>query len=305
MDLLMDNPLWQVLAESPTILAVVVGLLGLLVGSFLNVVIWRLPVMMKREWEANCRETMEEMDPTFLSATTPSAPERFDLLFPRSKCPKCGHMITSMENIPVISYLFLKGRCRRCKTPISKRYPLIEMFTAALSVLVAIHFGFTWALPPALLFTWSLIALSFIDFDEQLLPDSITLPMLWLGLLLSLGTVFPGVDPATSILGATAGYLSLWSVYKLFKLLTGKEGMGYGDFKLLAMLGAWTGWRYLILIILLSSIVGVIIQVTLIKFNRGERDVPFSFGPYLALAGFIAFLWGEPILTYYNSLFQF
>lgn len=285
--------LTSLLAHNPPLLGFIVALFGLMVGSFLNVVISRLPVMLSREWEMQCREMMGN------AAAEPVAAERFNLLVPRSRCPKCGHMISALENIPVLSFLFLRGRCRGCRAPISWRYPAIEILTAVLSVLVALHFGYSWQLPGALILTWSLVALAFIDIDEQILPDVITLPVLWLGLLLSLGHVY--VDPQTSIIGAAAGYLSLWLVYQLFKLITGKEGMGFGDFKLLALLGAWCGWHYLVLIVLLSSVGGTVIQLIRIRLNQSERDVPFSFGPYLALAGFVAFLWGENILTFYQS----
>lgn len=287
----------DLLSESPLLLSILVALLGLMVGSFLNVVIARLPVMLNREWKAQCEEILG------LEGGSDSDSEPFNLIVPRSRCPKCGHLITAKENIPVFSYLFLKGRCSGCKNPISWRYPAIEALTALLSLVVAIHFGFSWQLPAALILTWSLISLTFIDIDEQILPDFITLPVLWLGLLVSLGGLF--VDTQTSLIGAAAGYLSLWSLFQLFKLITGKEGMGYGDFKLLALLGAWCGWQYLVMIVLLSSIGGTIIQLIRIKLNQSERDVPFSFGPYLSAAGFIAFLWGEPLLTYYQSLFHY
>jgi leader peptidase (prepilin peptidase)/N-methyltransferase len=279
----------------------VVALFGLLVGSFLNVVIYRLPIMLKRDWECQCREllgeNLSEQADSDSDSGSGSGEGRFDLVVPRSRCPKCGHQITAMENIPVFSYLFLRGRCRACANPISIRYPLIELLTGALSALMAWYFGFDWTLPGALILVWSLIAMSFIDIDEQLLPDAITLPVLWLGLLLNLGGLY--TDSHSSLLGAVAGYLSLWSVYQVFKLLTGKEGMGYGDFKLLALFGAWMGWQYLLLVVMFSSLLGTGVQLTLMRFNRSEKGVPFSFGPYLAVAGLICFLWGEPIWKAY------
>ena len=283
-----------------------VGLLSLLVGSFLNVVIHRLPIMLKTEWRDQCTEFLAEdnqqesrSETTNPEKTTPGK-QKYNLMVPRSSCPKCGHQITAWENVPVLSYLWLKGRCSNCKTPISKRYPIIELMTAVLSVIVAWHFGFTWQCAAALLLTWSLIALSLIDFDHKLLPDDITLSLLWLGILLNLFGVF--TDSMSSIIGAVAGYLSLWSVYWLFKLVTGKEGMGYGDFKLLAMLGAWMGWQTLPGIVLLSSFVGAIIGVSLIVFRGRDKNIPIPFGPYLAIAGWIYLLWGSHITNLYFSV---
>jgi leader peptidase (prepilin peptidase)/N-methyltransferase len=272
----------------PLVLASVATILGLAIGSFLNVVIYRLPLMMERAWRRDCDE---------LSGMVPAQEERFDLSVPRSRCPHCGHMVNARDNIPVISYLLLRGRCRACGAHISLRYPLVEILTAALTVVTALHFGFNWQALFAVLLTWSLIALSFIDFDKQLLPDSITLPFLWLGLLLSLFDVY--TDTQASIIGAAAGYLSLWSIYHLFRLLTGKEGMGYGDFKLFALFGAWLGWQSLPLIILLSSAVGAVIGISLIMFRGRDRSIPIPFGPYLAIAGWIALLWGEQLTAWY------
>ncbi|MEW8318336.1 MAG: A24 family peptidase [Candidatus Thiodiazotropha sp.] len=260
-------------------------LIGLLVGSFLNVVILRLPKMMEQQWRRDCQEldgNLSEQD---------TAP--YNLNRPASHCPNCRHKIRPWENIPVISWLILKGRCSHCKTSISPRYPIIEAVSGIMSAAVAIHFGFSWATLAALLLTWALIALSMIDFDVQLLPDNITLPFLWLGLVISLGTIF--TDPRSAIIGAAAGYLSLWSVYQLFKRLTGKEGMGYGDFKLLAMLGAWLGWHYLPQIILLSAMVGAVVGILLIVLRGRDRNIPIPFGPYLAAAGWISLMWGEQI----------
>ncbi len=270
-----------------------IGVLGLIVGSFLNVVIHRLPQMMQRDWHAQCRELLELPGEY-------AAPRHFGLVVPRSRCPHCGHGITALENIPLLSYLALKGKCSACGARISPRYPVVELLTAILSVAVAAHFGFGWASVAALLLTWCLIALTFIDLDHQLLPDSITLPLLWGGLLLSLGGVF--VDSQAAIIGAAAGYLSLWWVYWLFKLLTGKEGMGQGDFKLLAVFGAWLGWQALPLIILLSSLVGAMVGISLMLFRGHQRDTPIPFGPYLAAAGWIALLWGEPLMQAYLKL---
>jgi len=262
-----------------------VFVVGLMVGSFLNVVIYRLPLIMEREWKAQCQEYMGE---------TPSeGRHELGLARPRSRCPGCGHTIRFYENIPVFSYLWLRGRCSSCGKPISLRYPVIELLTAVLSAVIAWHFGYGWQAGAALLLTWGLIALSMIDVDHQLLPDSITLPFLWLGLILSLFPVF--ADMRSSLIGAVAGYLSLWTVYQLFKLLTGKEGMGFGDFKLLALLGAWMGWQSLPLIVLLSSAVGAVLGGTMIAIKGRDRHQPIPFGPYLAIAGWITLLWGDQI----------
>ncbi len=265
-------------------------LLGLIVGSFLNVVIHRLPIMLKAGWKAECEAFLaEEKGTTAPDSETPV----FNLNTPGSRCPHCGHAITALENIPVLSYLFLRGRCRECKTTISPRYPAIEIFTALLTLACAWRFGVTLQAPFAILLSWALIALAFIDLDEQYLPDSITLPFLWLGLLLNTRALFTDLESAVT--GAAAGYLILWSVYMLFKKLTGKEGMGFGDFKLLAMLGAWLGWQMLPAIILLSSLVGAAIGIALIAMNRHRRGVPIPFGPFLAAAGWITLLWGSDI----------
>ncbi len=296
----MEN-LFLFLQQNTVAFLVFITITGLLVGSFLNVVIYRLPVIMQREFTIAAKEHLEQE----LSAEESKwTEEKFNLAVPRSKCPKCGHQITSLENIPVISYLFLKGKCSECKAKISIRYPIIEFITAVLSVLVAAHFGVTWATLAGLFLTWSLIALTMIDFDTQLLPDAITQPLIWAGILLSLYGVFP-VDITSSIYGAVFGYLSLWSVYHGFKLLTGKEGMGYGDFKLLAALGAWMGWKMLPVIILFSSLVGAVVGITMVIVMGRDKNVPIPFGPYLAAAGFIAFLWGDKILAYYLGTAQF
>jgi leader peptidase (prepilin peptidase)/N-methyltransferase len=282
----------HILLTNPYLLITLAGLIGLMVGSFLNVVIYRLPVMMQQNWRKECTEYLQ-LD----TIETDTQQEPFNLSLPLSRCPHCKTPIKPYQNIPVISYLFLKGRCATCSQPISLRYPLIEAFTALTSAIVAWHFGYSPQTVFALVLTWSLIALSFIDIDHQLLPDNITLPVLWLGLLLSLFGFF--TDTHASIIGAIAGYTSLWSVFHLFKLATGKEGMGFGDFKLLALFGAWLGWQYLPVIILLSSLVGAIIGVSLIIFAKRDHTIPIPFGPYLAVAGWLALLWGNDINQFY------
>ncbi|WP_111643187.1 prepilin peptidase [Marinimicrobium alkaliphilum] len=268
-------------------------ILGLLVGSFLNVVIFRLPVMMQREWKRDCCDLLDQAPP-------PETGERFNLVVPNSRCPQCGHKIKPWENIPVVSYLFLRGKCSQCGTRISPRYPIIEAVTGLLSVVVIAYFGATLAGLLALVLTWSLIALTMIDADTQFLPDSITLPLLWLGLIANAFGVFTTLESA--LWGAVAGYLTLWSIYWLFKLLTGKEGMGYGDFKLLAALGAWMGWQLLPVIILLSSLVGAVIGIGMILALGRDRNIPIPFGPYLAIAGWIALLWGDTLMAQYLQI---
>jgi len=280
-----------ILPESLGGLAAMAGLLGLCVGSFLNVVIHRLPKIMEQEWQAQCAE---------LRGEPASTAANLSLAKPRSRCPDCGHQITSMENIPVLSYLLLKGKCAGCGTSISARYPIIEVFTAVLSAYAAWHFGPTLQTVGALLLLWFLIALAAIDFDTQLLPDAITLPLLWLGLVFNLMDTY--VDLPAAVVGAMAGYLALWTVFWLFKLATGKEGMGYGDFKLLAALGAWLGWQMLPTIILLSSVVGAVVGIALIVVARRGRNVPIPFGPYLAAAGGIALFWGPQLTRNYLGL---
>jgi len=269
-------------------------ILGLLIGSFLNVVIYRLPVMMNNEWQQQCHELLN-LDSSDGSSEKQS--ETFNLNTPRSRCPKCNHKITALENIPVFSYLFLKGKCSSCAETISPRYALIELLTGVMTAVVAWHFGFSWQAGAVMLLTWALIAMSFIDIDHQLLPDNITLLWLWLGLLLSLFPIF--VDTHTSLIGAAAGYLSLWGIFWLFKLVTGKEGMGYGDFKLLALLGAWMGWQLLPVVILLSSVVGAVIGIAMMVILGRDKNIPIPFGPYLAAAGWIAMLWGHDITEAY------
>jgi leader peptidase (prepilin peptidase)/N-methyltransferase len=283
----------DILLNFPYFLTALACLIGLLVGSFLNVVIYRLPIMMQRNWRKECTEYLQ------IDSTESEPQETFNLVFPLSRCPNCNTPIKPHQNIPVISYLFLKGQCATCSNPISSRYPIIEAFTAITSAIVAWHFGDTPQTVFALMLTWSLIALSFIDIDHQLLPDNITLPVLWLGLFLSLFGLY--TDAHNSIIGAIAGYTILWSVYHLFKLATGKEGMGYGDFKLLALFGAWLGWQYLPVIILLSSLVGAMIGISMIIFVKRDHNIPIPFGPYLAAAGWIALLWGNDLNQFYLS----
>ncbi|MEJ2346637.1 MAG: A24 family peptidase [Gammaproteobacteria bacterium] len=277
------------LHANPAVFITVIGVLGLMVGSFLNVVIYRLPLMLEREWRSQCRELLD-LDPAVEEAP-------FNLAVPRSRCPHCGHAITAMENIPILSYLALRGRCSSCGASISARYPIVEAATGLISVAVAWRFGFSVHTPAALVLSWALIALSMIDYDHKLLPDAITLPVLWLGLLLGVFGVF--ISAPQSVIGAVAGYLSLWVVFKLFKLMTGKEGMGYGDFKLLALLGAWMGWQMLPVIIILSSVVGAAVGIGLIALAGRDRSVPIPYGPYLAAAGWIALLWGHDIVSAY------
>lgn len=285
--------MWLVvfLETTPWVWVVVAVCLGLIVGSFLNVVIHRLPIMLEREWREHCAE---------LNGTAVAAGEPYNLVVPRSRCPHCNHLIHAFDNIPIVSYLVLRGRCRYCAARISPRYPIVELISGVLCGWLAWHFGFTWAAGGALLLTWALLALAAIDLDKQLLPDKITLPMLWLGLLLNLGHVF--TDLRSAVIGAVAGYLSLWCVYQAFKLTTGKEGMGFGDFKLFALLGAWLGWQRLPLIILIAAASGAIIGTALIVTRRSQRGAPIPFGPYLVIAGWIALVWGTPITHAYFSL---
>lgn len=276
------------LQQSPAFFIASILLLGLIVGSFLNVAIYRLPKIMEREWQSFCAELAEQ---------APPATETFNLVTPRSRCPSCATPVHAMDNIPLLSYALLRGKCRHCAAPISVRYPIIEALTGLLSAYIAWRFGVSAMTFTALLFCWSLIALTFIDADTQLLPDQITQPLIWLGLLVNLGGVFTSLPSA--LIGATAGYLSLWSIYWLFKLLTGKEGMGYGDFKLLAAIGAWLGWSMLPVVILLSSLVGAVVGVSLIAFARHARSQPIPFGPYLAGGGLIALFWGQDLTQAY------
>ncbi len=268
--------------------------LGSLIGSFLNVVIYRLPVMMQREWRQDCLE--------FLEQTNDAEVEKFNLNVPRSRCASCGHQITALENVPIISYLALGGKCASCKASISPQYPLVEVFTGIVSVIIGWHFGVSLQTLAALFLSWCLIAASGIDIGHKLLPDSITLPLLWLGILLSLFDVFISLED--SVIGAMAGYMSLWTVFILFKLATGKEGMGHGDFKLLAMLGAWLGWQPLFVVILTSSVVGASVGISMILLKKNERGTQIPFGPYLAAAGWMTLLWGDQLMHLYLSLFR-
>jgi leader peptidase (prepilin peptidase)/N-methyltransferase len=288
-------PLLDFLASSPLAFVLSALVLGLLVGSFLNVVVYRLPRMMIRDWKIQSREMLE----------LPPEPqtETFNLILPHSRCPHCAHKIRAWENIPLVSYLFLGGKCSQCKAPISKRYPLVELACGVLSAFIAWHFGFGWQAGAMLLLTWGLLSMSLIDADHQLLPDAIVLPLLWLGLIVNSFGLFTSLTDA--LWGAVAGYLVLWCVFWLFKLVTGKEGMGYGDFKLLAMLGAWGGWQILPLTILLSSIVGAVLGLILLRLRNVETSTPIPFGPYLALAGWIALLWGDQITTSYLQIAGF
>lgn len=287
----------ELFSTSPAAFITVAFVFSLLVGSFLNVVIYRLPIMLEREWRAQCEETVASPP-----GDLPAGP--FNLMVPRSRCPSCKHQITALQNIPILSYLVLRGKCANCRTPIPLRYPLIEFCTALLTAVVAWRFGFGWEAGAAILLTWSFIAISVIDFDQQIIPDTISLPLVWIGLGLSLFHPVAGaealfIDPKTAIIGALAGYLSLWSVYQLFKLMTGKEGMGYGDFKLLAVIGAWLGWQMILPVILLSAVVGAIVGIALIVLQGRDRSTPIPFGPYLAAAGWIGMMWGQQIVTGY------
>lgn len=286
----MIDVLNNLLMLSPGLFYTIVGLFGLMVGSFLNVVIYRLPKMLEQSWKHGCEESIG-ITPTAFS------PEKFNLWGPRSRCPNCAYVLSAVENIPVLSYVALRGRCRHCKQPISWRYPMVEILTAALSVLVVYHLGVQWKTLYALLFTWGLITLTFIDFDKQILPDDITLPLLWLGLSVNAFALF--ASPQSAILGAATGYLSLWSLYWIFKFLTKKEGMGYGDFKLFALIGAWLGCKMLLLVILMASLLGSVVGITLILVRRHNKNLPLPFGPYLSFAGFVALLWGERVIEWY------
>jgi leader peptidase (prepilin peptidase) / N-methyltransferase len=295
----------ELLAASPALFVGTCMVLGLAVGSFLNVVIYRLPLMLDREWRAQCAE-FTDRDPHAKTVAAEQR-ERFNLVVPRSACPSCKAPITALQNIPLISWAFLRGRCARCGAPISVRYPLVELLTGVLSAWVAERFGFGFATLAALVLTWFLIALTFIDLDTQLLPDSLTLPLLWLGLTLSLwgpqGTAPVPVDVRSSLIGAVAGYLSLWTVYHLFRLVTGKEGMGYGDFKLLGALGAWLGWQMLLPVILIAAVVGAVVGVAVLAIRRQSRATPIAFGPFLASAGWLVLMFGHGLVGRYLALF--
>jgi leader peptidase (prepilin peptidase) / N-methyltransferase len=297
------------LSASPTFFISTALVVGLLVGSFLNVVIYRVPVMLEREWQEQCAQLAQPADSgTPDAANAPPPAPRFNLIVPRSACPKCHAPITALQNIPVISYLWLRGRCAGCGTRISPRYPLIEGLTGVLSALVAWQFGYGVPALAALVLTWFLIALTFIDVDTQLLPDSLTLPLVWLGIACS--AFLPNdpqmtlpVDLHDSVVGAIAGYLSLWSIYHLFRLLTGKDGMGYGDFKLLAAIGAFLGWRMLLPTVLVAAAVGAVVGIIILSLRGKVRGVPIAFGPFLAGAGWIMLMWGRQLVDDYLGLF--
>jgi len=288
------------LENNPLFFLSFIFVLGLTIGSFLNVVVYRYPIMLKTRWKQECKEFLAEQEQESpqekIAADEPSTP--FNLATPRSSCPHCGHQIKAIENIPIVSWLFLQAKCSNCSTYISVRYPLVELFTGLISTLIAYYFGVSLLTLSLLFFSWSLIALSFIDFDTQLLPDDITLPLLWLGLLSSLLEISK-INISDALIGAMLGYLSLWTVFQLFKILTGKEGMGYGDFKLFAVLGAWMGWQMLPLILFLSAIVGAIVGISLIIILGRDKNIPIPFGPYLAAAGFVALIWGPQINQLY------
>jgi leader peptidase (prepilin peptidase)/N-methyltransferase len=289
----------ELIQQLPAVLIALTAGLGLLVGSFLNVVIYRLPLMLQREWRQQCCEFLELDEQKFNKADPVAKHKVFTLAKPDSHCPLCNAPVRAWQNVPIVSYVLLGGRCASCKASISLRYPLVEAATGLLSALVAWQFGATLLTLALLVFTWSLVALTMIDFDHQLLPDNITLPLLWLGLLVN--TLLPAglASPADAVLGAGLGYLSLWSLYWAFKLLTGKEGMGYGDFKLLAALGAWMGWQSLLLIVILSSLVGAVVGIGLLVLRGRDRNIPIPFGPYLAGAGCITLLWGDALQRLY------
>jgi leader peptidase (prepilin peptidase) / N-methyltransferase len=282
----------QTFQTYPGLFAAIAGIFGLAIGSFLNVAIHRMPKMLERRWRAE----LAELDGKELPQNEPP----YNLAVPRSACPKCGHQITALENIPLISYLVLRGKCSACRTPISPRYFVVELLTGLLTGFVAWRYGFTVNALAAVIFVWAMIALSFIDLDTFYLPDDITLPLLWAGLLANLAALF--ADLPSAVLGAVAGYLTLWCVFWAYKLATGKEGMGFGDFKLLAAIGAWLGWKMLPVVILLSSFLGALIGIALIIFARHGRNTPIPFGPYLALGGLVALFWGQALVDYYLDL---
>jgi len=294
----------ETLQAYPIIFYVYIVVVGLLVGSFLNVVIYRMPLMMEREFLAECRHALakpDDLDPGLAVVATPTGEnsEAFNLMVPRSRCPSCKALIKAWQNIPILSFILQKGKCANCQAPISIRYPIVEATSAIISLVVALHFGVTWACLGALLLSWALIALSVIDYDTYLLPDDITLPFLWLGILFALYDVF--VPLRTAVIGAIAGYLSLWTVNSLFQLLMKKQGMGHGDFKLLALFGAWLGWKMLPVIIFLSALVGAVVGISLIVFLGRDRHKGIPFGPFLAAAGWLCLFWGDDIVNYYLS----
>lgn len=295
----------QLFDKSPWIFTTLCFIFAATIGSFLNVVIHRFPVMIKREWQQECNQYLQEYHADIvkqvginkLNKPIDNYPEKYNLIVPGSACTKCKTTIKPWHNLPILGWLMLKGKCAACHAPISARYPIIELITGLLVATLAWHFGPSWQFIFASILTFMLIALTGIDLDEMLLPDQLTLPLLWLGLLLNLNHTF--TTPTDAIIGAAAGYLSLWSIFWLFKLLTGKEGMGYGDFKLLAVFGAWLGWQMLPLVILLSSLVGAVVGFTMIITKHNQLTNPIPFGPYIAAAGWIAVIWGQPIVDWY------
>jgi len=289
----MFTELANLLGQNSILLTSLIALLGLFVGSFLNVVIYRLPLRLQHEWQSECKEFLG----TDISSSDNSETPPENIFTSRSHCPHCGHLITALENIPVLSYLILRGKCSECSEHISVRYPVVEILTAVISGITAWSFGFTAALPFVLILVWSLVALSFIDFDHKLLPDKLVYPILWLGLLVNSQNIL--TDIYSALYGAVAGYLLLWIVYQAFKLLTGKEGMGYGDFKLLSLIGAWLGWQMLPLVVLLSSLVGAIVGILGILILGRDKQLPIPFGPYLSVAALIALFWGQQIVDSY------
>jgi leader peptidase (prepilin peptidase) / N-methyltransferase len=296
------------LASSPALFTGACLVLGLIVGSFLNVVIHRVPIMLERQWREQCAELAQSGHDATVPAAFDTSKDRYNLIVPRSACPACKAPITALQNVPIVSYLILRGRCARCGVHISLRYPIVEALTGVLSAAVACKLGFAWPTAAALVLTWFLVALAFIDIDHQLLPDSLTLPLLWLGLLLSLFGPAPGgaplpADVRSSIIGAIAGYVCLWSVYHLFRLLTAKEGMGYGDFKLLAAIGAWLGWQMLLPTVLIAAAVGAVAGIALLAARGQSRSTPIAFGPFLAAAGWLMLMFGRELVTGYLGLF--
>ncbi|QSX29750.1 prepilin peptidase [Shewanella cyperi] len=299
------NNIIDVFSQSPWLFVVVSFIFAACIGSFLNVVIHRFPVMLKREWQQECNQYLSEYHPALvakvgeaeLQKPIDNYPSKYNLIIPASRCPKCHSSIKAWHNLPILGWMLLKGKCANCQTPISVRYPIVEALTGITVATLAWHFGPSWQFLLAALLTFGLIAMAGIDLDEMLLPDQITLPWLWLGLLANLNHQFVGIEDA--LIGAMAGYLSLWSVYWLFKILTGKEGMGYGDFKLMALFGAWLGWQMLPLIILLSSLVGALVGITMMLSKKLSRENPIPFGPYIAAAGWIALIWGQDIVDWY------
>jgi len=285
--------LLELLQTTPLLFVSLLFVLGLVIGSFLNVVVYRLPIMLERDWRVSAQEIL---------ALEQEKLTTFNLILPNSTCPKCGHQIKPLENIPLISYLVLGGKCANCKNKISLRYPLVELASGLIAAFIGWYFGFSFTTSALLIFSWALLAMSLIDADHQILPDDLVLPLLWLGLIVNQFHLF--TDQTSALIGAIAGYLSLWLVYWAFKLLTGKDGIGYGDFKMLAMLGAWAGWQMLPLIVLLSSGVGAILGIIWLKVQKQDNSTPLPFGPYLAIAGWIALIWGDAIINQYLTLLK-